>query len=231
MARKRTTAALPRRQWSIDDVSYDPETHRSTLPDGTDVPHVTHVLTETRISKDFDDLSNVSPRVRHNVEFAGARGTAMHADCHAYDDDDLDWDSVDPITRPYVEAWATLREHMRLRPLLRERRLFSRLHVYTGHTDGIFFCETLGLYVLADLKSGDPDDSGCRWQTAAYEAAYREDAAHVVTVDRRWGIRLQPGKRIPYRISDYAASPTSALDFNTFLAFLTTYRHQAARRR
>ena len=206
------------------DLIYDAETHTSRTPDGRNVPHVTAVLRAVGLSTDFDELGSVHPRVAENVRHATARGTAVHADCHAYDDNDLDWDLVDPRVRPFVEAWADARERLRLVPLDRERRLYHEKYDYVGIMDGVF---SVGFdRVLVDIKTGDPNDAAAHIQTAAYVAAW--ELATDVRITKRWAIWLKPGLRVPYRVFDYSAQ---YLDLQKWLACLTVYNEQPTRRR
>ena len=205
--------------WTLDDVAYDPATHTSKLPGGQDVPHVTGVLRALGISEGF---AHVDPRV---IAQAGARGTAVHADCHAYDDDDLDWDVVDDRVRPYVEAWATFRLHKQLVPESRERRLYHPTYNYTGIMDGIF---TGGVQV--DIKTGNPENSAGHLQTAAYACAYNYKLHVPRRCSGRLAVWLRPERRVPYTIYDYGKRPDGRLDESTWFACLTAYAQQAVRR-
>lgn len=215
-------------RWTLADVRYDAMSHRSWLPDGTEIPHVTAVLSAVGVAVDFDVLMARNPRLAATVELAGVRGIAVHADCHAYDDDDLEWATVDARVRPYLEAWALCRVEKELEPLTRERRVFHPEYLYAGILDGIVRVAQQR-NVLIDLKTGDPENSGARYQTAAYEAAYL--ALHPDSrIDERWAVWLRPGRVPPYSITNYSASLESWQDVQHFLAFLDTYRHQAERR-
>lgn len=153
----------------------------------------------------------------------------MHADCHAYDDNDLIWGSVDVAVRPYVEAWARVRETHRLRPLSRERLVFHPIYMYVGIIDGEFIAERVNKRVLIDIKTGDPDSAAAHLQTAAYaEAAHQ---SHHETIDERWAVWLRPDKLVPYTIINYSARPDAYLDFNKWLACLTVFREQPVRRK
>lgn len=217
---------------TADDLVFDRATHRSTRPDGREVPHVTAVLSAVGVSTNFEDLAQLSKKLAADIAARCVLGSIVHLDAHAYDDEDLDWSSVSDQSRPFVEAWATCRANNRLKPLLRERRIYHPLYDYTGFYDGVFLHEPSGKIVLGDLKLGDPDDSGCMFQTAAYAEAH-EAARPDMRIDERWAIQLTPERRVPYRItnySDYQTRPNGWLDFQQFLAFLTTFRAQAGRR-
>jgi hypothetical protein len=213
--------------WTVDDVTYDPETHTSTLPDGTNVPHVTAVLSAVGVSRNWSNTIGSSWRAAHALEQAGARGTAVHADCHAYDDNDLDLASVDARVLPYVEAWAEARRSQGLVPLARERRIYHQRLNYTGILDGIFRSTKRDGSILVDLKTGDPEDSAAHLQTAAYAGAVGDWPDGIAA---RWVIWLRPGRKVPYTVIDYTARPDHWLDWPKWEACLTVYREQAERR-
>lgn len=216
-------------------LQFDEASHTSKLPDGRNVPHVTTVLSKVCVTADFEDLADVHPRVRANIEFARARGSAVHADCHAYDDDDLDLAQVDERLLPHVEAWIRVREAKRLTPVAhaRERLLYHPVLHYCGRMDGVFMCDTGARRkpkrILVDIKNGDPDDAAAHLQTAAYEAAWMVEHPDQ-PIDERWAVWLRPDRAVPYTIIDYSARPEAPRDFGKFCACLTVYNEQPGRR-
>lgn len=210
-------------RFTVDDVRYDPETHTSTLPDGRPVPHVTAVLRAVGASSSMDGVPEAL------LAHAGARGTAAHADCHAYDDGDLDFESVDQRVAPYLDAWIICRENIGLEPLVRERRLYAADWNYTGIMDGVFVDTRRGLNILVDIKTGNPEDAAAHQQTAAYEYAYRQ-SREAVTIHERWAIWLRPDLAVPYRILNYSARPDAFLDEMRWISSLTVYGEQFVRR-
>lgn len=203
-------------------LTFNAERHEYTLPDGSIVPSVTEVLRATGVSVDFDELGRLHSLAR-TIEARRELGRAVHADCHAFDDDDLEWASVDYRVLPYVNAWAACRENTGLVPLERERVVYDPRLRYCGTFDGIF--ERRGRIILVDLKIGNPEEAGAQFQTAAYAAAYRTEHPEV-TIDERWSVELTPEHGIPYRIHTYGGWD----DFLRFAAFVTTYYAQARRR-
>lgn len=207
------------------DVSFEAIGHEYRLPDGRRVPGVTEILSAVGVSVDFEGLASMGRRVADAIDLKREIGHTLHQDAHAFDDDDLDWSTVDPRVLPYLRAWATFRENSRLMPTTRERLVYHPTLGYAGTLDGIFVLPN-NRRVLVDIKTGDPDDSGCAFQTAAYQAAYQAEHPDL-PIHERWGVRLTPDHGIPYRISPY----TDWTDFARFQAFITTYHCQAARRR
>jgi hypothetical protein len=202
-----------------------PESHAYYTPPGREggrrIPSVTQILRAVGVSEDFDAIERSRPGV---VTFARDLGTAVHADAHAYDDADLDHETVDPRVRPYLDAWIAWRDNYNAVPLHRERRVYHAAHQYCGTLDGIF--DIGGQIVLVDVKTGDPLAAGAAYQTAAYEAAHQAEYPDL-RIHERWSVQLTPENGVPYRITRYQ----DWTDFRKFQAFVTTYWAQAARRR
>lgn len=193
--------------------------------DGAVVPSVTQILSACGISIDFEELAGKSRRIGLAIDDKRAIGQAVHADAHAYDDNDLDWSTVDDRVRPYVEAWATFRQNSGLIPLTRERRVFEPHLRYAGTLDGVF-AKAPAVRVLADIKCGDPESAGARYQLAAYQLAHDLEHPHE-PIHERWSVQLTPGRTTPYRVTRY----DDWRDFETWRAIVATYYAQAARRR
>lgn len=206
------------------------DAHEYWTPPGRDggllVPNVTRVLSATGVATDFDDLERCNPGV---IEYRRQLGTAAHMDCHAFDDDDLDWDSVDERVRPFVTSWSVMRENLRARPIHRERRVYHWMLNCCGTFDGIFEVDGVKR-VLIDMKIGDPDDAAAHLQTAFYEAAYRLEFPDA-RIDERWSVQLCPERRVPYVITNYTAQADAWRHIQIFQAVLTTYHQHATRRR
>lgn len=203
------------------DIIFNVDRHEYSVPDGRIVPGVTAILRHTGVSVDFDALPG-----REGIERRRDIGTALHADSHALCDGDLDWSTVHPDVLPFLESWATCREHKRLVPLTRERRVFDPTLWYAGTLDGIFLIETTGKRVLIDLCIGDATAAAKQYQTAAYQRAYELDHPDTV-IDERWAVELRPGQRVPYGIQPY----TEWSDFQIWPAIVTTYSARPTARR
>lgn len=204
-------------------ILFDPAAHRYTLSDGSDVPSVTRILKETGVSTDFEGLGSMSDRLRQRIDYRRDLGSAVHADIHAADDNDLDWNTVHPAVLPFVEAWLIFREQMGLEPMARERIVYSPALRACGTLDGIF--RRGDRVVLVDAKIGDPKDAACHLQTAGYSLLWQADHDDIVITDR-WGVRLQPEKRVPYEVFPY----DDWTDFEKFRACVTVFYEQATRR-
>lgn len=212
-------------------LAFDADTHTYRRPDGERVPSVTQVLRAVGVSADFEDLKQISPRVAQSINYKRDLGTALHADAHALDDDDLDWSTVHPDVEPYLRAWQTCRENLGLFAIQRERRVYSPTLGVCGTLDGIFYrSQDADRRILIDLKVGDPEAAGARYQLAGYELLWTEEHPDR-PIAERWSVQLTPAHRVPYRITNYTAEPDAWQHIPMFRAFVTTYWHQAARRR
>lgn len=106
---------------------------------GEIVPSVTRILKDTGVSVDFEELAGMSERLGRSVSLKRDIGTAVHADAHAFDDDDLDLATVDPLVLPYLEAWMEFRaNYSHLQPSTRERLVYHSALGFAGTLDGIF---------------------------------------------------------------------------------------------
>lgn len=210
------------------DLVFIPVTHEYRLPDGRQVPNVTSILRAVGVSTDFDAIKAGSRYMAERIDEKRDIGTAVHADCHAYDDNDLDWSTVDERVLPYLDAWVAFRTNSGLRPVARERRVFSATHFFCGTLDGIFLTPQ-GKRVLIDIKTGDPAAAAAHLQLAAYEAAYLAEFPGE-SIDERWSVRLCPDRAVPYLVTNYSARPDAWRDWQKFQACLTVYAEQPARR-
>lgn len=151
--------------------------------DGQLRPSMTQILCEMGIVR-FD---GVPPFI---LEAARRRGSAVHALCHYLNEDDLDWESVDPAYLEYVNAWVACKLERRIVPLLCEHRIASRRHRVTGTID--ILCEIDGDGWLLDYATGDPAQCAKHFQTAGYLMAALEwqdedeRLREVLARHRRW---------------------------------------------
>lgn len=208
-------------------LAFDAARHEYRLPDGQLVPSVTQILRDTGISVDFEALSARSAAIGAAVTLKRDIGSALHADAHAYDDNDLDWSRVDPRVVPYLQAWATFRANFPdLQPETRERQVYHGLFRYCGTLDGILVNAATGHRVLVDLKTGDPASAGAQYQLAGYQLAYQFEHPDTV-IHERWSVELTPDHQVPYRVHRYH----DPRDVQVWRSIVTTYYAQASRRR
>jgi len=198
------------------DLVFNADLHVYTLPSGARIPSVTEILKRTGVSTDFEALPN-----RDAITRKRDIGSACHADAHAYDDGDLDWSTVHPDVRPYLDAWCEFRRLKQLTPTARERRVLHPSLGYCGTFDGIFTTPDLEPPVLVDMKLGDPKDAAAQFQTAGYLLAHACEEPDAMRY-RRWSVQLLPERRVPFIITQYA----DWTDFQTWQAIVTTFYAQ-----
>jgi hypothetical protein len=193
---------------------FDPIAHTYVL-DGVQVPSTTGVLRD-------QGLIQLSHIPEHILEKARVRGTAVHQLIHYQNEGDLDWASVDPRYRAYLDAWLRYREETGLRVLLCEYRIASRRHRLAGTFD--LLAEIDGEGWLIDYATGNPDDVAKDYQTGSYLGmAYEwaEEDLRLATVLarhkhwRRRAIRLRPDGA--FRVAEYS-DPRDYARFQTLTA-------------
>ncbi len=142
-----------------EGVTLEPETHTYRTPDGARWPGVTQILG----AAGFDDwMKFVDPS---ELEYAARRGTAVHLACQLEFEGDLDWDSLDPIVRPYVDAFARWRSQTAFVPVFAEEPLLS-LRGFAGKPDlvGLFG----SIPAVIDIKTPAQVPESTPLQTAGY---------------------------------------------------------------
>jgi hypothetical protein len=163
------------------------------------------------------------------LERARVRGSAVHQLVHYQNENDLDWGSVDPAYRGYLDAWVRYRDERQLRVLLCEHRIASRRHRVAGTLD--LLCEFAGDGWLIDYKTGDPEDVAADFQTGSYLGMALEWAledprlAAVLTRHARWrraAVRLL--KTGSFRVTEY----TDPRDYSRFQTLVAAWhiRHE-----
>lgn len=176
----------------------------STGPDGTD-----HIYTvdgrEVPCVSDVVDIvcgpaANQGGYVvsEEIMDAAAEKGTLIHAALALADEDDLDWDSVDPDIGGYCEAWEEWVAHTGFVPDKIEEPLYSEDLDLAGTPDvrgwiGEHYC-------IVDRKSGS---GGIQWRHIVQMTGYRL----IVTnkVDRLVVVQLVPKqKRKRWREHDVA---------------------------
>lgn len=143
----------------IQGLTFDPEAHAYTF-EGRPLPAVTRVLRilETRSAP------------QELLDFAAARGIAVHEACELDDRDDLDEASVDPLIRPYLEGWRMFKEDAGYQAIEIELAVANGRYGYAGRIDRIALVN--GKPAVLDIKTGSQLPLSAGPQLAAYQEAY-----------------------------------------------------------
>ena len=153
---------------SAPAIHFDADAHEYRVDGVGVVPSVTTVLKAAGLIE-FD---GVPMRV---LEAARERGRRVHLAAQYLAEGALDWSTVDPADRPYVEAAARFLEAGAVDVVAQERRVFHPVYQYAGTVDliGTFH----GAWCVADYKTsaGKPADLCADLQLAAYAEALRAE--------------------------------------------------------
>ncbi len=189
-------------------LTFDPAAHVYTWK-GARVPSVTEI-----IGAALGDAFGAAPE--GVLEYAKARGRAVHRACELDSRGELDEATVAPEIAPYLEAWRAFRRNYPFNVVASERPLYHQALGFAGTPDVI--CESPAWWAVIDIKSG-LGGLRAQLQTAAYLEMARE---HYKAVDgkpaRRFVLRLQANGR-PALVECKRAG-----DWRDFLSCLNVYR-------
>lgn len=121
-----------------NDFIFKPEDHSYWLGDRP-LPSVTQVL------------SRIPGRYQAEPYYL-ERGKFVHKATQLYDQDELDWDTVDPVIKPYVDAYVKFRTDTGFEPHYIEHRLYHPSYFYAGTIDRIGPMSIVP--AVLDLKTG-----------------------------------------------------------------------------
>lgn len=178
----------------IKAFTFDPVAHRYYL-NGAEIPGVTRILGVSGLRPLYDGFHT-----------AQQRGLHVHDACERLDLEDLDWDSICPAWRGYVEAYARFKEEHGFVPEYVEYQTYHAEFRFAGTVDrrGRLHGEP----IILDLKTG-AEEHWHRWQTAGYAILGRW------LTDRRAAVYLKPEGTYTLLYHDDPA------DLKVFLAALT----------
>src|SRR4030067_2471322 len=145
---------------SKSDIQLNDVTHEYVV-NGIKTPSVTQVLR----SAGLIDFAFVGPEDL-------TRGTFVHKATEYYDENRLNWSTVDPICKPFVDGWIKFREESGFIIEAIEEKLYSAKYRYTGKLDrrGIW----RGKRTVLDIATGFEYKPYKAIQTEAYLQAYNE---------------------------------------------------------
>lgn len=184
-------------------IRFDEDTHTYWLGNAK-VPSVTQVLSP------LVDLSAIPPAI---LQYAADRGTAVHYGCELYDQDNLDWDSLDAELVPYIEAWAEFRAVMGFKPERIESRVFHPGLFYAGTLDRTGVLE--GQRSIIDIKTSKTMYPTVGMQLAAYGEAIHAQEPETPKHTGRYAVQLKEDGT--WKLHPY----TDKADWPTFVALKT----------
>jgi hypothetical protein len=203
------------------------------------MPSVTQILKAVGVSVDFERLVERGQLTRPELEEARAIGTAVHIATHFYDEGTLDAATVDPRAEQGLQNWIDWRALTGFVPVLLETALHHPGLLVAGTIDRAGYFTKFENWkrsdlTTVDLKWGDPESAGAKWQTAAYA----EFLGLALDPSSPWhpgpaGFRLRP--RYSVHLQGARASlnryDDHLRDWADYQAFVTTFRRQIAQRK
>ncbi len=121
-------------------LTFDDATHTYKI-DGRALPSVTEILR----AEGFIDTAFFS-------DFGRERGKLAHLAIHLHDAGELDEDSLDPVLRPYLDAWIKFKADTGCTILESEQPCADQFGRYAGTPDKIVLLD--GKPTLLDIKTG-----------------------------------------------------------------------------
>lgn len=186
---------------------FEPETHTYRVQ-GAIIPAVTHVI---------DPLHDLSGIPAATLEYASARGKAVHLATELYDFDDLDIDSLDPEIVPYLKAWIKFREETSLSIGMIEEKLFHSVYRYAGALDRVI--TLFGSDAILDIKCVAKLNPATAIQTAAYKELVEKNTAYKNL--KRYAVQLKRDGK--YKLEEYKDPD----DFRVFMSCLALHNWRA----
>lgn len=176
------------------NLTFDDATH-TYRTDGRVIPSVTEILR----AEGFIDTAWFT-------DYGRERGKLAHLAIHLHDAGELDEDSLDPVLRPYLDAWKRFVEATGCIILESEQACVDSLKRYAGTPDKIVLLD--GKPTLLDIKTGAVSP-WVRLQLCAY--------CEAKTIYRRAAVQLTDDGT--YKLHHY----TDRQDFGVWQAVLAVY--------
>lgn len=205
--------------------------------DGHEVPHVTGILKSVGVSLDFEQLVRDGIIKASTLDYQRELGRAVHMATHYYDEGSLIPDTVSAPVEERLQKWIDWRARTGFTPILLETALWHPVVCVAGMNDRAgYFRHYQGHspddLITVDIKLGDPEDAGARWQTAAYQEFLAFALEHYPGFDAN-ALRLRPRYSVELPAEGRAKQhpyPNHPSDWRDFQHFVTTYRRQHCRR-
>jgi hypothetical protein len=170
----------------VTDLRFNQDDHTYTWG-GKSVPGVT-TLMQPFIGAEF---KFVDPEVLRAAADLGTRAHAMIAD-DIKQPGTVGYETVDFDLVEYLEGWWDFRSKSGFKPILSERRVYSKKYGYAGTLD--LFGELNDRLILPDIKRVTAIARSTGPQTAAYKQALIEEFPEYEKCDRA-ALQLLPGAK------------------------------------
>ncbi len=180
-------------------VEFDPMTH-TYAKDGIRYPSVTEILAAEGFYGDA---------AAYFTEYSRDRGRFVHKIIQYHTEGVLDESTIDPVLRPYFDAWLKFERDTGFVSVICEKPMASDLYQVAGTPDHIG--PLYDAEAIIDVKTGVMNPAA-QIQTAAYEILYGKHA-------KRFGLQLKPDGK--YKLSKEYKDRT---DRGVFLSALSIFQ-------
>jgi hypothetical protein len=157
-----------------DTLHFEAASHTyKLLPRGIVLPSVSSIL------RPIVDFSRVPPSA---LEFARARGTAVHKACELFDLGTLDTEDLDPQLEGYVSGWMKFMHEFKPELTQIETPGYHKTYLYAGTPDR--WATHKGKRILIDMKATHSLNPSVSVQLSGYSMMADAPA------DELWSVRL-----------------------------------------
>lgn len=163
------------------------EFNRVITVDGEEKPHITNVLKDLGLSKNFDGVDS----------WFAERGKAVHAACALLNERRLDESTVAPECKSYVEAYKAWLKDSGFKAQAWETPFYSRLHDFVGTLDLIGSLDEKRSVI--DLKTSSSIDPAVEIQVGAQAILWEENKPQE-PIEKRYVLQLKADGT--YRLKD-----------------------------
>lgn len=189
----------------LERLTFEEEGHIYKL-DGKVIPSVTEIINF------MDEYAGIPKDV---MQKAQKRGSMVHLCTHFYDNETLDYSSVDEKIEPYLAAWIQFRAYSGYVPMFSEQKVFSEKFMFAGTFDTLGFVKD-ELWLI-DKKATAKIMPSSDLQTAGYELAIIETMYKEPKKIIRRIVHLKPNGKCEIKKCD------NMNDKNTFLSALNIF--------
>lgn len=182
------------------------------------IAHVYHDPSGMRLEGVTDILQGELHSYNGYPASASVRGKDVHTACQFYDENDLNWATLQPDIRAYTECYVAAIKFYGIKVLQNEVKRYHPKYLYAGTCDKPSVID--GLTGILDLKSGIKE-TWHKWQVALYWAMLMREIPNMTAL---WTLYIKPGEYLNGRGFDLVTHENPQRLFNEALALFAAYQ-------